>query len=174
MPDNTEKATVYKGEARVAAWNKNEKGVFVRFELDPSEYHPFDGEQGQRFMLVAVRIGNDELPCDNPPFEKPTEAPPLSKAKQRYAEADEGKQAVVRACAKCKDERFQEWFYKRTYGEDDPGGPFKESGVKYTLIRVCGLERSRSELATNEEALQKFLALEEEFKQWAGKTAEIR
>ncbi len=159
MPDNTEKATVYKGEARVAAWNKNDKGVFVRFELDLSELHPFDGEQGQRFMLVAVRIGNDELPCDNPPFEKPTEAPPLSKAKQRYAEADEGEKAVVRAGALAKDPRFFQWADHADMGD---------------FIREwCGVD-SRSELATDPVAFEKFLVLEEEFKQDTGMTAEIR
>ncbi len=172
MPDNTEKATVYKGEARVAAWNKNDKGVFVRFELDLSELHPFDGEQGQRFMLVAVRIGNDELPCDNPPFEKPTEAPPLSKAKQRYAASDEGEKAVVRAGALAKDGRFYSWLIVSDKYCYDSGGSDEDWSAEY-IRTYCGIA-SRSELATNKDALQKFLALEEEFKQWAGMTAERR
>jgi len=142
--------------------------VFVRFELNPSECHPFDGEQGQRFMLVAVRIGNDELPCDNPPLEKLTKAPPVSKAKERYAEASGGEKAVVRAGALAKDERFWKYastIFRQTIKDDVHAAEFIRN-----YCECC----SRSNLKNDKKALQIFLALENDFRQWAGMTAEVR
>ncbi len=117
---------------------------------------------------VAVALVNPSMIGVEPP----TEAPPVSKAKQRYAASDEGKKAVVRAGALAKDERFYPWLIVSDKYCYDSGGSDEDWSAEY-IRTYCGIA-SRSELATNKEALQKFLALEEEFKRDTGMTAEIR
>ena len=75
---------------------------------------------------------------------------------------------VTRAVMLCKDQGFQEWL----------NGPFPEDGhpeeATAAALKYAVDIKSRAELATNEEAQKKFLALEAEFKQATGHMAEKR
>lgn len=78
-------------------------------------------------------------------------------ARERYANASEGEQAVTRAALLCEDEDFCGWVRTRA------GSIFSRSGVTYWLREQCGI-KSRAELATNPDALKRFLELETRFR----------
>lgn len=168
MGDFMEEATVYADEVRVASWNENKDGIFVRFELEESETHPFKHEQGQRFMMVCTRIGNDEQPDPNKPAKFDHRA--------AYQDKDYGEQAVTRAGILCKTRSF--WDYITNLGpmhRDDPsyGRPVNEEGAARYLRNFCGIE-SRTELASNLQAREWFLMLEQQVHETIGQTAEPR
>ena len=157
-----EQATVYAGEVRVAAWNENKDGIFVRLELETSDVHPFKHEQGQRFMMVCTRIGNDEQPDPNKP------------AKFDHTAADQdkdyGQQAVTRAGQMCKDQAF--WDYiTNTISPNE--WQKNEEGAAIYLRNFCGIE-SRTELISDIRAREWFLTLEREYREATGQTAEPR
>lgn len=73
-------------------------------------------------------------------------------ARERYALASEGEQAVVRSNLLCGDADFRRWC-----------GALHAEQAGHYIRSICKVE-SRSELATNPEALQRFLDLEARFK----------
>lgn len=86
----------YAGEALLKnKWWSEKAGNAVTFELEPSDAHPFKtvkhGENGQRFALLAVPIGDDEQVDRNVANDK---GGPLSQEAGRL----------------CKEKAFQEWF----------------------------------------------------------------
>lgn len=77
-------------------------------------------------------------------------------ARERYAQKSPGEQAVIRAALLTKDDAFQQWI----------GGPTTNDPIAHASRAIrnhCGID-SRAELATNPEALQRFLDLEAKFK----------
>lgn len=73
-------------------------------------------------------------------------------ARERYAQASEGEQAVVRSNLLTGDGGFQQWCRATT----------PQQAGEYIRIK-CGI-KSRAELATNAEALRRFLDMEARFK----------
>lgn len=79
-------------------------------------------------------------------------APPLTKP---YAERDPGNQAVTRAGILCTDPAFHAWL-----------GATDDDGAAQMVRDYCGVD-SRRKIASNVEALDKFLKLESDFKRRA-------
>jgi hypothetical protein len=80
--------------------------------------------------------------------------------KQRYAEADEMEQARTRSALLPKDPLFHQW-----------AGVFDETEAKdYIRSEIGG---SRSLIATDRDAYNRFLRLEQEFLVWAGRATEM-
>lgn len=87
-------------------------------------------------------------------------------ARERYAQMSEGEQAVTRATLLCKDLVFQNWIIpngSNTYVEVDNPMDYIPAVAAVHLRKKLGI-KSRAELATNAEALARFLALEARFK----------
>jgi hypothetical protein len=82
--------------------------------------------------------------------------------KQRYAEADEMKRAVMRAGMLPNDPQFIDWVSRKS----------ELSAVDF-IRNECDVE-SRSEIATDENAFHAFMRMEREFLVWAGRAAELR
>ncbi len=108
---------------------------------------------GTRLACAIVEIGDDEEPV---PHE-------LSPAKKAYAAKTEGEKAVTRAVMLCKDVEFIYWIR----------GLGVENTPRSYLLVQCGIA-SRSELATNERALNKFLAIEFNYREATGQITEQR
>jgi hypothetical protein len=87
-----------------------------------------------------------------------SEVIPIAKARKRPE--TEGEKAVMRAGILCKDTEFQFW---AAHLEDYPGQTIEDFVRDY-----CGIQ-SRSELAANEGALQRFYQLEANFREWAAR-----
>lgn len=100
-----------------------------------------------------------------------TDEPPQGSREGRdsgYHDKTAGEQAVTRAGILAKDEAFEKWMKDMAFA-DGLGEPII-SGAD--LIRIeCDID-SRAALATNPEALQRFLALEEEYGQATGRRTE--
>lgn len=89
--------------------------------------------------------------------------------RERYAQSDEGTQAVTRAALLCSEQDFQRWIIPT-------GKPVLTKGMDHEAIRRAIAEaaadelrnridvRSRKELATDPDALARFLDLEARFK----------
>jgi hypothetical protein len=108
------------------------QGVQIVLGLaDRESLEPFISKAGKRFMAVLVEIGDDELPVEPTP-RKDTRGP-----------------LCREACDLCENAVFQCWI-----ALDEP--PSKEA-AKARIIKICGLEKSRSELDTNPAAAHKFV-----------------
>ncbi len=88
--------------------------------------------------------------------------------KEVYQKKTQGEQAVVRAALHCRDKEFQRWV-EDAYGVE---GDEEENAANF-IRTTCGIE-SRSALATNSDALDKFLNMEAKFMQMTGRAAEER
>ena len=88
------------------------------------------------------------------------------RARAAYDNATPGEKAVTRAVLLCQDERFIGWAkWKPDYG--------LERGASGFIRLRCGV-LSRSELATNPDALARFLALEAQYLADTNQIAEVR
>lgn len=128
-------------------------GPWIRFRLSESaQLEPWRGEEGQRYRLVAVKIGDDDRPVD-------TAASVAATKRERMGPLCEW--AVFR----CAEEPFQRWItpvYDRAMGgdgrgtgdihPDDVGGP--EGFARHALLLLCDIT-SRKELDTNTEAAKR-------------------
>tara|TARA_R110000824_G_scaffold149861_3_gene320250 strand:+ start:168 stop:620 length:453 start_codon:yes stop_codon:yes gene_type:complete len=76
----------------------------------------------------------------------------------RPAEKTPGERARIKAVMLCKDDDFQKWINRNHFET-----PRTEVGARMWICSVCGIE-SRSEIATNPEALKAFEAIETDFK----------
>ena len=95
---------------------------------------------GQRFIAVLAAVGDDEQPVK-------LEAKP---------DKTEGQKAVKRAVMLCKSEDFQQWVRAS-------GWSATELGARDFILEVCGIA-SRRDLAIDPEAVERFKALETDFK----------
>ena len=114
---------------------------------------------GTRLACAIVEIADDEtaVPHEDSP------------AKKVYQSKTEGEKAVTRAVLLCEDEKFQDWSECwRMIGAGE-----ELINTRDWLVCICQI-RSRSELATNPDALQEFLRTEHLFREATGQTAEQR
>jgi hypothetical protein len=88
--------------------------------------------------------------------------------KQRYAEADEMEQARTRSALLAKDPQFIAWADTRVRAYDIAD---EVSAAIYIREEIGG---SRSLIATDGDAYNRFLHLEREYLVWAGRAAEMR
>jgi hypothetical protein len=134
-------------ELKLYAYRKNRDGLIVSFVV-----HPNDED-----FLNGIHIGQ-VYQAELLPDEGEEEAP---------KQPTEGERLRTRAVLLCKDPEFQKWFCK------DPGEFNVEHWAAIQLRDICGID-SRSELATNKAAQEKFLALERQFREETGQAAERR
>lgn len=146
-------------EVRLLRWSESsQSGRTVTFQLTEDEgEHPFRGlrvgKTGERFAMVLVKIADDEMQADH--------VFPDGYVDGSKPDKTEGEKAVTRAVMLCKDEDFQFWAWNQQ-GPTAPMVPAESVARNYILDR-CGIT-SRSELATNIEALEKFKQLETSFR----------
>lgn len=142
----------YQFEAKKHAYRQTQDGIVVSFVVHPDDVDSdfAVAPLGTRYMVVAVPIGDDEKPLEKP-------------------EKTKGEKAVQRAAMLCKDREFQEWIVNRCAVRSIP---CEETAI--TLMRGQLEIQSRSELATDELALDDFLEMEAAFKEATGRQAEMR
>ena len=81
-------------------------------------------------------------------------------------EKTRGEKIRTRAALLCKNVKFQEFCYtKKVTFQVDPKNPYTEELAKFVVCNECKIY-SRSELAENENAQKKFIALNKEFQEW--------
>ena len=108
---------------------------------DRESLQSFIGLEGKRFMVALVLIGDDEQPVN------PVESHQIKKDREPLGDL------CWRAVQWCKEPEFWEFLTKAICV--DGGRVFDESGAKYAVQVMCGIE-SRKELDTNPEAARNF------------------
>lgn len=157
-------------EVRLLRWGESsETGRTVTFLLPGDGEHPFKGlrygkKGGERFALALAHIADDEAKADHIFGET---GYVTGSSKEPAKEKSEGAKIVQSAVMLCKDKDFAVWFVTRrkawdlwrgTAGYPDNGEAF----VADELRKYLCLE-SRSDLAVNPAAREKFLDLREQF-----------
>ena len=92
------------------------------------------------------------------------------KGKERYRESDKMQQAATRAVMLCEDRKFQMWASTQIC-EPWLGPPIPDTAH---WLRWRLNIKSRSEIASRDEAYKRFIALEMAYKQDTGQMAEAR
>jgi hypothetical protein len=129
-----------KFEAVKIAMTQDKNGHVLKLSIHPSDT-PEDilrDPVGTRYLIVAVRIGDDEQPV----------ASPTSR---------DGSMAVKMAGALCGDARFQSWLVQIELAD-----VISEPAAAEAVRTHCGVG-SRSDLKMNAAARRRFLALRDEF-----------
>ena len=148
----------FKGEVMLAGWAKSTskaepKATF--FFSSDEDLAPLEmatiakGKQaGQRYMMVLVEIGNDELPIPKP--EQP-KGGPLSKS----------------AAMLCQDADFQSYVQKRLRDEGTvwPAELSAETICVNALYRWCKME-TRATLDHDADARMRFFEVTHDFERW--------
>lgn len=135
-------------EVRKIAYRQSKEGMVISFVMHPAET-PDDlvtAPIGTRYMLAAVRIGDDETPQAQQP--KPQKA-----GKRAWREM----QPSQRAGLLCNDHAFIQW--SRTANAEE---------CAQWLRNKCGVF-SRAHLDKDDVAEAKFLRIEEDFQIAAGR-----
>ena len=145
-------------EVRLLRWSDNSTGgQTVTFLLPESEVHPFKGlrfgKTGERFAMALARIEDEETKADH--------VFPDGYVDGSKPEKTEGEKAVIRAVMLCKDASFKTWAGNNCLPTETKLDTTR--WARSVILFECGIS-SRRELATNPEALKKFLALETDFK----------
>jgi len=120
--------------------NQDRNGFVLKLSIHPNDA-PEDILRdlvGTRYLMVAVRIGEDEE------IIKP---PSVVKADMN----------IKIAAALCRDERFQVWLVKQQLADE-----ISERAAAAALRKYCNIT-SRAELRSNQQAAERFLALRAEF-----------
>jgi len=127
-------------EAVKIAMTQDKNGFVLKLSIHPNDT-PEDILRdlvGTRYLVVAVRIGEDEQ------IVKP---PSVVKADMN----------IKMAAALCKDERFQVWLVRNQLADE-----MSERAAAAALRKYCNIQ-SRAELKSNKQAADRFLALRAEF-----------
>lgn len=127
-------------EAVKVSMRMDSKGCYITLSIHPAQV-PTDlliSAAGSRFMVAMVNIGHDEMPV---------------KGKDQTI----GEKAVKIAGALCRNPKFQKWMENRGFSMLSD-----EESVADGLKRYCQID-SRAELATNENAREKFFRIKESF-----------
>lgn len=127
-------------EAVKIALTQDKNGLVLKLSLHPEDT-PKDmilSPLGTRYMVAMVQLGEDDSPI---------------KGKDKT----DGERAVAMAGALCRNPRFAGWLMNKGYAEGE-----SSSAAATALRELLGIE-SRSELATNEQAREAFMALRAEF-----------
>jgi hypothetical protein len=135
------------------SFRRNKDGVVLGFVVHPNA--------DCIAILAAAELGFKYKITLEPQSEGPAEVAPIARARKRPE--TEGEKAVMRAGILCKDTEFQFWLSSE-YSPYMPGNTTAEDYVR----AYCGVE-SRAALATNTEALEKWLELETAFREWAAR-----
>jgi hypothetical protein len=156
-PAQKARAAAFSSEVKLHALRRSKEGVVVSLVLHPQSVPEqiLTAELGTRFMLAWVQIGDDEQPVEPA---KVTQFPDRSRqAREHYQQSDAMEQARTRAALLAKDERFRRWAFPFQ------GDAKTERDVAAFIREQCGIE-SRRQIATDEQAYRKFIALEIEYK----------
>lgn len=122
------------------AMSQDKNGHVLKLAIHPNDL-PKDlvlDPLGSRYVMVLARL-NDQDEVVTP------------------KEKSDGERAVDIAGRLCRNDRFMAWLANRGYARDDTEGSAVEAVREFCSIR------SRSELATNENARRKFNELKDEF-----------
>lgn len=132
-----------KFEARKFGMRHSKDGHILSLVVHPQDtpHELLQDLIGQRYLIVAVRLDTDDQPVASPKTQK-------------------ANAAVASAGELCRDERFMEWLAMT--GEIDE---MSSDAAAAAVRRLCQV-KSRKELATNEQALSRFLDLKENFIQY--------
>lgn len=143
-------------EVKKHSLRQSRDGLIVSFVCHPNDIPDslLTSPIGQRYVLALVAVDDDEQPMISPTPAKQSDKSEVAKA--AYNAKSEGEQAVVRAALLARDPRFQG--YALASNETDAADYIR---------RRCAIE-SRREIATHPAALDWFLILETEFRQFAG------
>lgn len=151
-------------EARKHAIRQTADGWVVSFIIHPNDITPefATAPLGTRYMVGFAEISDDEKPVTpvQPKHTNPDAA-------ARYASLSAPEKAVQRAGMLGDDPRFQAWVINRV------GRKLNASECAAYIRHECGV-RSRSEIATDPEALRAFIALETAYRSETGLLAECR
>lgn len=171
---------MFEAEVRLLRWSESSTaGRTITIELPPDagDAHPFRGlptghQRGQRFRIQFSAIGDDEQLQDPKAelkgmlerslvHEEAKRSRSLS-GKERYDNSDAMEKARIRSVLLAKDQQFQMWTNYRT----------EESAAAF-IRRACSVD-SRSYIATDRGAYERFLQLEAQFSEATGRSAENR
>jgi hypothetical protein len=146
-------------ELKLYAYRKNRDGLIVSFVVHPNDEDFLNGVHIGQVYQAELEPNGEEAYIPMPDGQ-------LVRAKT------EGERLRTRAVLLCKDERFQQWMINFP-------GVYVELGDGYEAAAACALRmklklNSRSELATNKGAQERFLALEAQFRADTGQAAERR
>lgn len=156
-------------EAKLHAYRRTQEGAVISFVIHPDEIKkitdlsasPF----GSRYVIGYAEIGDDEKPIEvaassngkTPDFESGnsrSNRDAATKPKRKFSELSLPEQAGIR----CADSQFSSFLYfiKPKWGGLD---------AAQVVRRMCEVT-SRSELSTNQEAAEKWRALESSYQNW--------
>ncbi len=134
-------------EAMLLRWSTTPKGQTVTFLLEDSDINPFRSYRsgpanGDRFMLAAARINDDE-----------TQTPVVTSI------AEKPKSYAQRAAIMCENAAFGKYMDRR-FGVSDHGETTAD-----ILRSFCNVE-SRKQIVEGSEAGRRFLELEADYGNW--------
>lgn len=186
-------------EAKLHAFRKTQDGVVVSFVVSPIDMPQALALDplGTRYMLALAQIGDDEQPVNprgGPDAERIVQAVtetvladakgrtvgsiPATGANQRerYAAMSPAEQAVTRAALLPKDERFRAWILAVRFPDAHAAGadPVDESEAARCIREICCNCNSRRMIGEVPEYMDRFLAMETDFKMVVGEMAEPR
>ena len=130
----------FQGEVQFRRWSDSStQGVQITFALpDAADLEPLKAKAGKRFMAVLVELGDDELPIEPQPVEKP-----------RRAHKDTRGPLCREACELCAVPQFQQWAATLGYTEN-------EAGAKACILNTCSVQ-SRKDFDENQFAGEAFI-----------------
>ena len=127
-------------EAVKLGFGQAKDGITLKLSLHPDEV-PKDlmlAKLGTRYMVAMVQIADDDTP----------------QMAQHKLKVENAKRS---AGILCEAERFQTWLNMKGHADD-----ISKSSAEKAVRSLCGV-KSRAEFSTNEEALNIFLKLRDEF-----------
>jgi hypothetical protein len=130
-------------ESVKAGLRQSKEGYMLTLSVHPDDL-PDDLMRdfvGSRYMVVMVRLGDDEKPMNR-------------------EQAFPGDTAVKMAGIMCRDPQFWDWLYENEWLAEK-----NEIACIEWLITFLGIE-SRKELKTNSEARELFFNIKEKFESW--------
>jgi hypothetical protein len=162
-------------EAKLHAFRKTQEGVVVSFVVSPIDMPQALALDplGTRYMLALCAISDDETPIasapqslSNYPQIDEKEFERRQRAKTIYANGTPGEQARTRASLLAGDPRFSRWVF-------DIHGYRGSSPEQFIRDRCC-FGKSRKLIAEDQECLERFLAMETDYRLAVGLIPEPR
>jgi hypothetical protein len=140
-----------KAEALKVSYRQTREGMVIAFAIKPEDMPPelALAPVGTRVLLAVAELRDDAQepePVSEPP--KPKNERLSEAGREAYAQDDDMGKAARRAGMLAKDRRFQVW-----------NGCATEAEAASVIRKFCHIG-SRSEIATNDRAYQRFLAME--------------
>lgn len=166
-------------EAKKYAMRQSKDGVILSLVIHPNDATSelLSAPIGQLWIVALapyIESPSDESEGKAPVVDKHgrslegSERPATGAAKDRYRERPSAEQAVTRAVLLCKDPAFQSW------AADQFCRAVSETDASDSIRAACCEGGSRSLIAVEPKFLQRFLALEHEYRQSVGLSAEAR